>query len=342
MSEPAPNAPATLVTWFREHRRALPWRTPQGTRRDPWATLVSETMSQQTRLEVVVPRFADWMARWPTVERFAEATEESVLAAWAGLGYYSRARNLHRAARRIAATGWPRDAADLQALPGVGAYTAAAVASLAFGEQVAMVDGNVLRVLSRVGALEGDLRGGRGTKRLRAQAEAWIAGGDAGEINEATMELGALVCRTRAPGCRECPLSADCRALDLGTPTAFPSPRPRRETVERESSVLVALSEGRVLLRRAGGDELLAGHWTLPESGKLPGSWSRGASLTGSVKHAITHHRIVWRVHRVDLPGAVEAPEEMAWTPLADLPVRLVSSLPRKALAVAGIGVAAG
>jgi len=297
-------------------------------------------MSQQTRLEVVVPRFTEWMARWPDVSDFAEASEEAVLAAWAGLGYYSRARNLYRAARMVASLGWPRTAAGLQALPGVGTYTAAAVASLAFGEQVAMVDGNVQRVLSRVHALGGDLRTGRGARTLADAAAAWISPGEAGEINEATMEVGALVCLPRNPRCGECPLAADCRACELGTPTAFPSPRPRRETVDVETSVVVAVSAGRVLLRRARPDELLAGHWTLPESGMFPGAGNGGPILTGSVKHAITHHRIVWRVHRLDLSEAAEAPAGMAWTPLAELPVRLVSSLPRKALAVAGIAIA--
>lgn len=294
-------------------------------------------MSQQTRLEVVVPRFAEWMARWPDVADFARAPEESVLAAWAGLGYYSRARNLHRAAREVASRGWPTTSAGLLALPGVGAYTAAAVASLAFGEQVAMVDGNVLRVLSRVHALGGDLRTGRGARALADLAAAWIASGDAGEINEATMEVGALVCLPRNPRCEACPLSAGCRACDLGTPAAFPSPRPRRETVALDASVVVAVSADRVLLRRARPDELLSGHWTLPETAMLPASWSAGAVSTGSVKHAITHHRIAWRVLRLDLPPTREAPADMAWTAREDLPVHLVSSLPRKALAVAGI-----
>jgi A/G-specific adenine glycosylase len=337
MTGPDLKAPTSLVDWFRADRRPLPWRTRTGTRRDPWATLVSETMSQQTRLEVVVPRFAEWMTRWPTVESFARESEEVVLAAWAGLGYYSRARNLLRAAQTVALSGWPATANALGAIPGVGPYTAAAVASLAFGQQVPMIDGNVLRVLSRVRTLDGDLRVGRGARRLAEVATEWISAGDAGEINEATMELGALLCLPRNPRCSACPVSADCRALELGITADFPVARPRRTTIDIEGDIGIAVSEERVLLRRAGAEELLAGHWTLPELGMLPHTWRRSAVSTGSVKHAITHHKIVWRVHRCDLSGASEPPAGMSWIPMVDLPLRLVSSLPRKALAAAGI-----
>lgn len=294
-------------------------------------------MSQQTRLEVVVPRFHEWIARWPTPEAMAEASEEEVLAAWAGLGYYSRARNLHRTARQLRSSGWPSDAATLRKLPGVGSYTAAAVASLAFGQAVAMVDGNVIRVLSRVHALGGDSRTGPGARLLQQAADAWILGGDAAEVNEATMELGALVCTPRSPDCGSCPLSVLCRAARDGEPTKFPSPRARRETVELRATIAVVVQADRILLRRAGPKELLAGHWTLPEAETLPPGWFVPEREVGLLRHAITHHRIVWDVRRGSGKSA-EAPEGTCWAAIGEMGSLLVSSLPRKALALAGIG----
>ncbi len=333
-----PSAPSDLVTWFCASRRDLPWRTPRQVARDPWKTLVCEIMSQQTRLDVVVPRYLEWVARWPSPHTMAEASEEDVLSAWAGLGYYSRARNLHRAAKELTRSGWPTDAAGMRKLPGVGAYTAAAVASLAFGESIAMVDGNVLRVLARVLALPGDMRSGSGAKTLRNAADAWISDRDAAEVNEATMELGALVCTARSPSCGSCPLSGVCRAVRDGDPTRFPSARSRRETVELRASIAVVVHEERILLRRAGPTELLAGHWTLPEESMLPEGWFVPGETVGTLRHAITHHRLVWTVRRG--AGTSNAPPSgTEWKPRRDLGRLLVSSLPRKALRLAAIGL---
>lgn len=290
-------------------------------------------MSQQTRLEVVVPRYLEWIARWPTPAAMAKASSEEILSAWAGLGYYSRARNLHRTAKALADSGWPSDAAGMRKLPGVGAYTAAAVASLAFGESVAMVDGNVLRVLARVFALGGELRTGVGARTLQSAAHVWIRDRDAAEVNEATMELGALVCSPRSPNCGACPLSGTCRAARDGEPTRFPSPRARREAVDLQASIAVVLEGDRVLLRRAGSSELLAGHWTLPEEGMLPPGWFIPTGTSGVVRHAITHHRIVWNVRR-GMGASGEAPPGTEWKRSSDLATLLVSSLPRKALRV--------
>lgn len=297
-------------------------------------------MSQQTRLDVVVPRYLEWIHRWPTPADLAGATEAEVLAAWAGLGYYSRARNLHRAAKELAKSGWPADAAGMRNLPGIGPYTAAAVASLAFGQSVAMVDGNVLRVLARIFAIDGDLRTGKGARTLQCAAEAWIAGHDAAEVNEATMEVGALVCTPRAPSCGSCPLSGICRATLDGDPARFPAPLSRRETVELRATIAVVVDTDRILLRRAGPSELLAGHWTLPEEGMLPAGWFRSQLDASPVRHAITHHRIHWTVRRGVPADSGSPPSGMEWCTIAELPIRLVSSLPRKALANAGIPVA--
>ncbi len=326
-------APADLLEWFRSERRDLPWRTPRGVARDPWKTLVSEVMSQQTRLDVVVPRFLEWMRQFPSPSDLAAASEDDVLAAWAGLGYYSRARNLHKAAKAVASSGWPSEHAGFLALPGVGPYTAAALASLCRGERVAMVDGNVLRVLSRRFAMGGDLRTGSGKRSLEEAADAWISRGDAGEINEATMELGALVCLPRAPKCGICPLADFCKACASGEPERFPARKARRETVDLVREVAVVSWRGAVLLRPSRPDELLRGLLVPPDVSEFPASTV--FDRRGEVRHAITHHKVLWKVHRVALDDFC-LPVGWVAVPRTELHARVVSSLVRKALALAG------
>lgn len=327
-------APNALLEWFRRERRDLPWRTPRGVVRDPWKTLVSEVMSQQTRLDVVVPRFLDWMRQFPSPEDLAAASEEEVLAAWAGLGYYSRARNLHKAAKAVAGSGWPSGHAGFLVLPGVGPYTAAALASLCRGERVAMIDGNVLRVLARAFAMGGDLRTGSGKRTLEAAANAWVSDGDAGEINEATMELGALVCLPRNPKCGICPLADSCKACAAGEPERFPAPKAKRETVDLVREVAVVSCVGAVLLRPSRPDELLRGLLVPPDVAEFPGSTS--FAPCGEVRHAITHHKVLWKIHRAALDDFC-LPAGWVAVPRADLPSRVVSSLVRKSLEAAGV-----
>ena len=214
---------APLLPWFARSRRDLPWREP---RRDPYRVWLSEVMLQQTRVDVVVPYYRRFLERFPDLQTLAAAREDEVLALWSGLGYYARGRNLHRAARTAAASGGlPRTAAKLRELPGFGPYTAAAVASLAFGEQVALVDGNVARVLARVLRLPGDA--------AQARAAAWrvaaqlLPDARAGEFNEALMELGATVCTPKNPRCVDCPLEAGCGGRALPTWVASRSRRSR-------------------------------------------------------------------------------------------------------------------
>jgi len=337
-------APPEFAAWFAKAARALPWRDRPAGGRDPWRTLVSEVMSQQTRLEVVVPRFAEWLRRFPNAASLAVAEESDVLAMWAGLGYYARARALHRLARQVTESGWPRDFAGLLKLPGVGPYTAAAVASLCFGEQVAALDGNLERVLARVHALSGNLRAGDGRRRLARAAEAWVSAGNPGLVNEASMELGAVVCTPRSPRCEDCPLGNVCLAGAREEAELYPLPRARAEIVEIRQTALVLEGAGGVLLRRAGPGELLSGLWTLPvtEDGalRLPENLRGFAEesprlLDGVVRHAITCHRIVWRVAKARASGM--APQGMAWFPREELPQVLVSSLPVKALRLAGV-----
>jgi len=327
-------APPALVEWFAVHRRDLPWRTPRGIRRDPWKTLVSEVMSQQTRLEVVVPRFQEWMRQFSSVQEFARASEQDVLAAWAGLGYYSRARNLHKAAKAVASSGWPADHAGLLALPGVGPYTAAALASLCNGERVAMVDGNVLRVLSRVHALGQDLRSGSGKRLLDRLAVDWVERGDAGEINEATMELGAMVCLPRNPKCGICPLADSCRACAMGEPDRFPARKAKTESVEVLRDVVVVAHPDGVYLRPSRPDELLRGLLVPPDLAEA--IWLEPPACRGEVRHAITHHKVTWRVF-VARTGNFCLPPDWELVVWGDVPRKAVSSLVRKTLAIAGV-----
>jgi len=334
-------APRELLEWFRGEARDLPWRMLPAGRRDPWQTLLCEVMSQQTRLEVVERRFLEWMDSVPTPQGLAARSPDEVLSLWAGLGYYARARNLHALAKQVAASGWPTDCAGLAKLPGVGPYTAAAVASLCFGEQVAAVDGNVERVLSRVALLSGDLRKAAGKAALAAVAEGWIASGPAGSLNEATMELGARVCLPRQPRCENCPVAHVCGASRLGVQAQFPQRPVRAATVEVRDEVLVVTDPGgRVLLRQALPEELLAGMWTMPrrrdlDSGILSGIvLSAPEPISGTVRHAITNHRIRWELAMAQGDGP--APRGYEWVAKGELEGWIVSSLPRKALVLAG------
>jgi len=329
------SAPQDLLDWFFAHRRGLPWRTARGVARDPWWTLLSETMSQQTRLEVVVPRFREWMERFPTPRQLAEASEDEVLSAWAGLGYYSRARNLRKASQAITDQGWPPDAGGMAKLPGVGPYTAAAVASFCWGEPVPMIDGNVIRVLSRMHALDGDPRGGAGAKRIASLAEDWIRGRDAGEVNEATMELGALVCAPRSPRCAECPLVGICRAAERGDPERFPPRRERPERLLVEREVLVVEWRGGILLRTATKGELLSGLWIPPSPEDHPGLVVEGEPY-GTVRHSITVHDVRWTVRRGQFNGRA-LPEGWVSCPQVELNAKVVSSLVRKTFEMAGM-----
>ncbi len=251
-----------LLAWFSRARRDLPWREEP---RDPYRTWLSEVMLQQTRVDVMVPYFTRFLARFPSLDSLARAPLDDVLALWSGLGYYARARNLHRAAREaISLHGeLPRTSSELRALPGFGPYTSAAVASLAFNEDVALVDGNVARVLARALGLVGDVD----RVKLRAWeiAPSLLPKGRAGQFNEALMELGALVCTPRSPRCNLCPLANGCAAFAKGDPESIPAARPRkfRPTVLRAALRLTA-SDGSVLLERQPQGALFEGLWDLP------------------------------------------------------------------------------
>ncbi len=338
-----PQAPKTaarsLVSWFRSDARALPWRTVP---RDPYHTLVSELMAQQTQLDRVVPRFEVFVARFPDLSALAAATEEEVLEAWSGLGYYRRARLLHRLAREVVGGGGelPSSAADLERLPGIGPYTAAAVASMVFGEAVPSVDGNIGRVGARVLALAEDPR----NKKGRAAVEEWVGlllrYAPPGQVNEALMELGATICTPSRPGCDLCPLSAGCRARGEDDPTAYPPPRQSRETVDvRWVAVVIEDHDGHWLLRQVTAGPILKGLWLPPfteiDAARplddqvlelLPFDMTAPVVFSKPIKHSITHRRIEVTPARVVIDHPVSVTKGWSWADPAN-PNLPISSL---------------
>ena len=281
-----------LLAWYDREKRELPWRGTQ----DPYRVWLSEIMLQQTRAEAVAPRYEAFLTRFPTVAALAAADEEAVLKAWEGMGYYSRARNLRRAAMEVVRRGcFPQSAKEWQKLPGVGAYTAAAVASIAFHEAAPALDGNQARVLSRLLAFEGTVDT---PQRLRAQAEALIDRERPGDYNQALMDLGSGVCTPRAPKCGLCPVAAFCAARAGGDAESYPHLPPPIARREVEVTVVLAYLGGRVLVRRRPSKGLLAGLWEFPNfsEGTLEDTLP-GARATGELaysRHVFTH--LVWNM----------------------------------------------
>jgi A/G-specific adenine glycosylase len=255
-----------MLSWFAERKRDLPWRRTQ----DPYRIWLSEIMLQQTRVAAVIPYYERFLEAFPDVQALARANTDRVLAHWAGLGYYGRARNLQRAAKEIALrhTGeFPREHEAALALPGIGRYTAAAVLSIAYGEPHGVLDGNVARVLARVGALRGDLRAPATWRKLETSAQDLLAREAPGDWNQAMMELGATVCTPKSPQCGECPVEKWCRARKLGIAEKLPSARKKRATVDVTLAAAVLLdAHGRTLLvRHLDGDgALFSRMWQFP------------------------------------------------------------------------------
>jgi len=339
-----------LLRWFERNRRRLPWRRD----RDPYRIWVSEVMCQQTRAETAAPYFERFVARFPTVDELAAADEEEVLGLWSGLGYYRRGRQLHAAAQRLSANGdgIPQTVAGLRGLPGVGEYTAAAIASISFGVAEPVLDGNVVRVLTRRLGFTGDPWRAAGRRTLLSAARELLVEGRPGDSNQAMMELGATLCRPRAPRCPECPLLEGCVAAAAGQQESLPRPRKRRAVEQHRRLVAVVLDGGRALLyRRAAGDELLAGLWEMPwvewaEDGaaerrlgeRYGGAWRLGESH-GWVRHAITHRALrieVRKAVRIDGAETVAEGPECGWFGPAELARLAVPSLVGKVLRRAG------
>jgi A/G-specific adenine glycosylase len=335
-----------LLAWYRASRRDLPWRRT----RDPWEIWVSEVMLQQTRVEHVLAYYEPFLARFPTPAALAAAPLAEALACWSGLGYYRRVRLLHRAASLIVAAGGevPREEATLRALPGVGDYTAAAIASIAFGRAVPVLDGNVARVLCRVLACGDDPTRAPVRRRLRAAAAALLDGEAPGDSNQALMELGARVCMPREAHCEECPLAPGCIARAVGDPLGYPRRRARRPPRRVALVLLLVERHGKLLLFRRGDDAtLLAGTWELPwiEAGedagpRLAARYGVGFAVgerVGTVRHAITTRRLRATLYRARIEtasAAVAEGREAGWFAAGELGALPLSSLVHKALAL--------
>ncbi len=302
----APGAAAeiapVLLDWYDAHARILPWRLPPGTPPPtgdphwPYRVWLSEVMLQQTTVAAVIPYFARFTTRWPGVADLAGADEGEVMAAWAGLGYYARARNLIACARVVAARGgaFPDDEAGLRALPGFGAYTAAAVAAIGFGRRAVVVDANVERVVSRLFAIGESLPGAK--PAIRAATDAITPDARAGDFAQGLMDLGATICTTRAPRCLLCPLRPHCRAQAAGQAAAYPVKAPRRARAERRGRAFWITRDGAVWLVRRLGQGMLGGMRALPDNGWSAGGDGSGEApmagpwqVVGEVSHVFTH-----------------------------------------------------
>ena len=308
-----PDTSAHLLAWYDVHARVLPWRGPPGTPApEPYRVWLSEIMLQQTGTATVAPYFGRFLAEWPSVADLAAADDGAVMQLWAGLGYYARARNLLAAARVVARSGWPSDEAGLRALPGVGAYTAAAIAAIAFGQRAVVVDGNVERVVARLFAVEAPLPAARRT--LYALADALTPAGRSGDHAQAMMDLGATVCTPRAPKCEACPLATVCAAHASGTPERFPVKAAKAVRPVRVGTAYWIEVDGYVLLERRPPRGLLGGMLGLPGTlweEENAHSATLSASRPGDVtiRHVFTHFElrlsvgIAHHVTRPDLAG---------------------------------------
>ena len=324
-----------MLSWYDRAGRGLPWRARWG-RADPYRVWVSEIMLQQTTVAAVAPYFDRFLNQFPTVQSLAAAPREAVLSAWAGLGYYSRARNLHEAARRLASKGFPDTEEGWRALPGIGPYTAAAVAAIAYDRPANVVDGNVERVMARVFAVETPLPGAKG--ELRQLAGQLAPTKRPGDWAQALMDLGATVCRPRSPKCPACPWAAYCRAHAGGDPTTYPRRTPKAARPERHGAAFRLLSEDAVWLVRRPDKGLLGGMEALPTTPWRDKKWTRREALrhaptpahwvkAGQVRHVFTHFGLT-----LDVYDALAAPRgDGWWGEPAGLPTvfKKAASLPR-------------
>ncbi|MDZ4307931.1 A/G-specific adenine glycosylase [Allopontixanthobacter sp.] len=318
--------PAALLGWYDRHARALPWRAPPGMPApEPYRVWLSEVMLQQTTVAAVKPYFAHFLARWPDVAALAAAPEADVMAAWAGLGYYSRARNLVRCAREVAAMGgFPDNEADLRRLPGLGAYTAAAVSAIAFGQRAVVVDANVERVVSRLFAIAQPLPGSR--RKIAEFAENITPGTRAGDFAQAMMDLGSGICTTRDPNCLLCPLSGHCAARAAGNPADYPVKAPKAVRPVRQGAAFWIERGGAVWLVTRQGSGMLGGMRGLPDDGwaaasdgtgepPLAGEWE----AAGLVRHTFSHFALELSVRRLR-SGVPNLAAEGEWWPIERLP----------------------
>ncbi|HEX3696945.1 MAG TPA: A/G-specific adenine glycosylase [Polyangia bacterium] len=349
---------AALLDWYDGVRRDLPWRRV----RSPYRTLVSEFMLQQTVVATVLPYFERFLARFPDVRALAASREDDVLALWSGLGYYARARNLRKAAQAVVAdhgAAIPGDEVALATLPGVGAYTAAAVAAIAFDAPTFALDGNGARVMARLHGVSEVIDGAAVRLRLRALGQALVPARRAGDFTQAVMELGALVCSATAPGCLVCPLRATCVAYKKGITADIPARKQKAQRPTARVACAYVTQAGRVLLVRRPKGQLLASTWALPsatvvgaadasemarqaarQSGVMPGR--RRPQFRGRVRHIFTHRDLTAEVYavvgRVMAKAISPSDDVRRWVAADELPTLGISSFTRKTLAAAATG----
>lgn len=309
-----------LTQWYKKNLRPLPWRE----NKNPYRIWLSEVMLQQTTVVAVIPYFEKFLKKFPTVQDLANAPESEVLEAWAGLGYYSRARNLHKAAKALAAQGFPETAAELLELPGFGPYTSRAVASIAFGEKVGVLDGNVIRVLSRRYGLKLEWWNSKGRDILQSISNDLAALGSADVVNQALMELGATVCTPQKVTCMLCPWAATCVAREKNLVDTLPLKKPRKDSEVWVWKPLVSVKNSKVALIKNDYAPFLKGQMIFP--GEIAKEKNKPKAY--DAKHNITHHDIFIQIsQRKSIPG-----KNVEWVDIKDLKKINPSSLLQKVL----------
>ena len=343
-----PDRAALLLAWYDRHRRRLPWRALPGERSDPYAVWLSEIMLQQTTVKAVGPYFEKFLARWPTVTALGSASLDDVLRMWAGLGYYSRARNLHACAVAVMRdhTGrFPDTEQGLLTLPGIGPYTAAAIAAIAFDRRTMPVDGNIERVVSRLFAVEGSLPLAK--RRIKQFAETLLGPSRAGDSAQALMDLGATICTPKKPACSLCPLNDNCAALARGDQETFPRKAPKKTGALRRGAAFVVTRGRELLLRTRPAKGLLGGMTEVPVSDWLAGqddkaafkqapaikSASKWHRKVGVVTHVFTHFPLELAVYTASVPARTRPPEGMRWVAIGDVKDEALPNVMRKVVA---------
>ncbi|MGY3454284.1 A/G-specific adenine glycosylase [Bradyrhizobium sp. USDA 4353] len=340
--------PAQLLAWYDCHRRRLPWRAPAGQRSDPYRVWLSEIMLQQTTVKAVGPYFEKFLARWPDVSALGSADLEDVLRMWAGLGYYSRARNLHACAATVLREHggvFPDTEEGLRKLPGIGPYTAAAIAAIAFDRRTMPVDGNIERVTSRLFRVEEALP--QAKPQIQALAATLLGPSRAGDSAQALMDLGATICTPKKPACSLCPLNEDCAARQQGDQETFPRKAAKKTGKLRRGAAFVVIRGDELLVRSRPAKGLLGGMTEVPGSEWLAGqddadalaqapqlagvkSWHR---KLGVVTHVFTHFPLELVVYTAKVPARTRAPDGMRWVPIATLDGEALPNVMRKVVA---------
>ncbi|MDA9398119.1 A/G-specific adenine glycosylase [Bradyrhizobium sp. CCBAU 45389] len=344
----SPARPTLLLAWYDRHRRRLPWRAAPGEVSDPYRVWLSEIMLQQTTVKAVGPYFEKFVARWPDVTALGRASQDDVLRMWAGLGYYSRARNLYACAVAVTREHggvFPDTEEGLRALPGIGPYTAAAIAAIAFDRHTMPVDGNIERVVSRLFAVEEELP--QAKPLIQQLATTLLANSRAGDSAQALMDLGASICTPKKPACSLCPLNEDCTARAQGTQETFPRKAPKKSGTLRRGAAFVVTRGAELLVRSRPEKGLLGGMTEVPGSDWLAGQedatarqqapdmkgLSRWQRKVGVVTHVFTHFPLELVVYTAKAEARTRAPTGMRWVPIATLADEALPNVMRKVIA---------